>query len=192
MQQSEKIRFVVYTTIFGVLWGAAEMLLGTFLHMVQFPFRGALMASIGAIILCLGRTYTPVRGATVCTGIVALALKMISAGGFKMGPAVGIMIETFLAELVLSLFGTSRLSFTLACMLCALEGVAHFFITNWLTYGRGIFKAYMQVVTGLQKFFGFPDGFWKEVIAFWIIVHFLFGGAAAWVSIKAARRLRKL
>lgn len=192
MQQSEKIRFVVYTTIFGTLWGVSEMLLGTFLHMVQFPFRGALMASIGAIILCLGRSYTPVRGATLCTGIVALALKMISAGGFKLGPAVGIMIETLVAELVLSVFGISKLSFTLACLLCALEGVAHFFITNWMMYGRGIFKAYMQVVTSLQKFFGFPDGFWKEIVVFWVVCHFIFGGLAAWVSISAAKRLRKL
>ena len=52
MQQAiDKKRVLVYTTVFGVLWGVLEMLLGTWLHMMRFPFTGALMAGIGGVVV---------------------------------------------------------------------------------------------------------------------------------------------
>ena len=38
-----------YSALFGVLWGVAEMSLGTVLRMARVPFYGILMAVLGLI-----------------------------------------------------------------------------------------------------------------------------------------------
>ena len=88
MHHADRIRVLVYTTVFGVLWGVVETLLGTYLHVLDIPFKGAVMAAIGAIILCAERLYTPRFGATISTGIVAVVLKCFSAGTVRIWPVV--------------------------------------------------------------------------------------------------------
>ncbi|MDD4004980.1 MAG: hypothetical protein PHW69_07230 [Elusimicrobiaceae bacterium] len=191
LHPANKIRLAVYTTVFGALWGLAEMFLGSWLHAVQFPFRGAAMAGIGALVLCAERTYTPVRGATLYTGLVALLMKFASAGAFKLGPAAGILIETAIVEAALTAFGTRRKAVWLAVMLACLEGLPHFFVTSWLMYGSGIFNAYLKVIEGLQRFFGLPDSSWKLIAVLWIAGHFIIGAAYALVTVRVLEYLEK-
>jgi len=191
LSHTEKIRFLVFTTLFGVLWGAAEALLGSYLHLVNFPLRGAVMAGIGACVMCVERFYTPRFGATLSTGLAAVAVKLISIGGFKLGPVLGIMVESVLVELVLTAWGTRKFSLLLACVLCCLEGVPHFFVSNWILYGQGIFASYLALIKGLQGFFGLGPGLWKEFLALWLGVHVVIGLASAWFTIRVARQLGK-
>lgn len=191
MTNSEKIRFLVFTTLFGVFWGAAEAFLGSYLHMVHFPFRGALMAGVGASVMCIERFYTPRIGATMATGLAALCVKLISIGGFKLGPVAGILIEAMMVELALSLFGTRRWSLLLACVLCCLEGIPHFFIFNWVVYGQGIFASYMAMIKSIQDFFGFGENLWRYIVLVWIGIHLLIGAAAGLFTIKVAKQLGK-
>lgn len=191
MTRTEKIRFIVFTTLFGVLWGAAEALLGSYLHLVHFPLRGAVMAGIGACVMCVERFYTPRLGATLATGLAALAVKLISIGGFKLGPVVGILVEALLVELVLTLWGTRKTALLAACVLCCLEGIPHFFVSNWVLYGQGIFASYMALLRGLQGFFGLGPDLWKQVLALWVGVHLLIGLTAGWFTLKVARQLGK-
>jgi len=188
--KTNKIRLFVFTTFFGVLWGLIEMFLGTYLHMVHLPFCGAVMASIGAIILCAERVYTPVRGATLYTGLTALIIKLLSIGAFKMGPVLGIFIETAVVELVFSVFGLSLITAGVACMLATLEVIPHFFIGNWLTYGSGIFDVYLQIVKQVQKIFGLHGDFWLQIISIWLGAHLIVGLAAAAGGIYIVKYLK--
>ena len=193
MQQAiDKKRVLVYTTVFGVLWGVLEMLLGTWLHMMRFPFTGALMAGIGGVVLCVERSFTPVRGATLYTGLTALLFKCISVGGFVFGPALGIAIETLLVEAVLSLLGVNAVSFFLATFLCSLEAIPHFFVGSWLMFGSGIFQTYSKSVHQLQTFFGLRQNLWKEILSVWLAGHLLIASASGWLSVRVARYLRKI
>ena len=184
-----KIRLAVYTTVFGALWGLAEMFIGSWLHAVNFPFRGALLAGFGAIILCTERTYTPIRGATFYTGLVAILLKFLSIGSVKIAPAAGIFIETVIAEAILSALGTGKAGVWLTVMAACLEGIPHFFVTNWLMYGTGIFGAYLAVVKGMQAFFGLPGNSWKFIVLLWLAGHAALGTV---YSVLAVRTLKYL
>lgn len=188
---ANKIRLAVYTTVFGALWGLAEMLLGSWLHAVQFPFRGATMAGIGALILCAERTYTPVKYATLYTGLVAVIMKFASIGAFKLPPAVGILIETLIVETVLSAFGTRKAAIWLAVMLACLEGLPHFFVTSWLMYGSQVFSAYLKVIEGAQRYFHLPDSSWKALAVLWIAGHLLIGAVYAAVTVRVLKYLEK-
>lgn len=189
MSDAQRIRFLVHTTVFGTLWGLAEALLGGALHAAHFPFCGALMAALGSVLLCAVRARLRRPGAALAAGATAAALKLLSIGAFKLGPAVGILVESLLVELTLTLLGTSSLSVLLACMAACMEGVPHFFITNRILYGRGIFETYMSAIRQLQAFFGLPQQAWKQVLAFWLGGHLLIGLVAGILAIAAVRRL---
>lgn len=188
---ANKIRLAVYTTVFGALWGLAEMLFGSWLHAVQFPFRGAAMAGLGALILCAERTYTPVKYATLYTGLVAVIMKFASIGAFKLPPAIGILIETLIVEAVLTTLGTRKAAIWLAVMLACLEGLPHFFVSSWLMYGGQIFSAYLKVVEGIQRYFQLPGSSWKIIAVLWVVGHLLIGAVYAAVTVKVLKYLEK-
>jgi hypothetical protein len=183
-----RIRTLVYTTLFGSLWGVLEMFLGGYLHMIQFPLRGALLAAIGSVLLCAARLRVDRPGATLAAGAVAAAVRLSAIGGFKLGPIVGIGIEAALLEAVLTGFGCGRPQFLAGCALACLEGIPHFFVTNWLFFGRGIFATYLEVVEKMQGFFGLPPGLWKAVVAVWAAAHLVLGLAAGAAAAALVRR----
>jgi len=185
---AERIRSLVHTTIFGALWGLIEMFLGGYLQMVQFPLRGALMAAVGSVLLCAARLQADRPGATLAAGAVAAAVRLLAIGAFKLGPVAGIAIEAALLEAVLTLFGCGRVQFMLGCALACLEAIPHFFVTNWLFFGRGIFGTYLEAVRQMQAFFGLPDGFWKAVVAVWAAAHLLLGLSAGAVAAALVAR----
>ena len=188
MRDPQRIRLLVYPTVFGALWGALEMTAGTALHMMHFPFRGAMMAGLGAVLLSCERVYTPVRGATLATGLAAMAVKCLSLGGFKLGPTVGILIESAVLEAVFTLFGTGTLPVFLGSVAACLEGIPHFFTTNWILYGRGVFDSYLQALSGVQRLFGLPDGSWRALLALWLAGHLLLGAFWGLIAVAAVRR----
>ena len=186
-----RIRFLVYTTLFGALWGLIEMILGTYLHLVQFPLRGALMAALGAVLLCAARLQVDRPGATLAAGVVAAAVRLLSIGAFKLGPVAGIAIESAVVEAVLTMLGCGRAQFVLACALACLEGIPHFFVTNWLFFGKGIFATYLEVIRQMQGFFGLPGNFWKTIVVIWVAAHLALGLAAGAVAAALVGRMQR-
>ena len=188
----DKIRFLVYTTIFGTLWGIAEAVAGTWLHMMQFPFRGALMAAIGCVALSIERSYTPHPWASLTTGLVAICFKMISIGALRIFAAAGIAIEALIAEIIFLVFGLNRFSIALAAIFCCLESIPHFFFTNWLLYGNNVFNTYLKAAHIISKTLPFSTQTAWLLFAFWIAGHLAIGAAAAYISIYSLRYLRRL
>lgn len=185
-----RIKFAVYTTVFGVLWGILEMTAGTWLQMLNVPFRGALLAGAGSVVLCAGRVFSPVYGSCLVMGVLAAAVKTISYSAFKLGPVSGILIEAALAEVILSAAGLSRVSVFLACLVNSLEGVPHFFVSNWIVYGGDIFSSYMRAVEKIQLMLGLSGGFWVKVLALWAAGHIAIGAASGAVAVYAVERLK--
>jgi hypothetical protein len=191
MDPAARIRLLVHTTLFGALWGITEMLLGSYFHMIRFPLTGAVMAAVGSVILCAARLQTDRPGATIAAGVVAAAVRLLGIGAFSLGPVAGMLIEAAILEAVLTVFGCGRPQFIVGCVLACLEGIPHFFITNWLFFGKGIFVTYLDAGRKMQGFFGLPDGFWKVLVALWLAAHLVLGLAAgALAAGLAARRQR--
>jgi len=175
MIEAQKIRMVVFPTIFGILWGLIEMFVGSYLHMIEFPFTGAVLAGVGAIILCLERSYTPYFRACIYTGIVAVIFKFLSIGVIKVSPAIGIMIETLIAEAILTALGPNPASYFITCCACSLEGVPHFFISSWVRYGLGIFDAYRKILEKLGEIFHMGENPLLMFILIWVGLHLVIG-----------------
>ena len=84
----------------GSLWAASEIVIGSFLHNIRFPFTGVVMASAGVILMTAFSVRWKNRGIFWRTGLVCALMKSISPGGIIIGPMIGIMTEALLFQLM--------------------------------------------------------------------------------------------
>lgn len=96
------VRPWTYAALFGSLWGAAEVSLGAVLSAARVPLAGLVMASIGVLCLVTARRLFPAVGVSLLMGVVVSFLKVFSAGGFVLGPVIGIMAESLMVELAMT------------------------------------------------------------------------------------------
>ena len=94
----------------GLTWGAAELVLGYFLHMLKAPLTGSLLMPIG--IICMISVYmkTGSRRAEVFTSVVAASLKLVtilivpvSSFYLVINPVVAILLEGLVLTIPVSL-----------------------------------------------------------------------------------------
>jgi hypothetical protein len=199
--KSYTVRDWVYVAVFGALWGALELSLGAYLH-VLFPplantfFTGLIMAGIGAVVALVGRTFVPRPGAVLGIGIVTALLKVLSLGGVKIGPVVAILAEAALMEAaLLSKTSPTRWRYVLAGALAVSWNFFHKFIMMRLLYGQGITEVYVKMIQDGSQALGMDV---RQAVAI-IGVLFLFrvavgavGGWLAWdLGQLVARRLAR-
>jgi ABC-type thiamin/hydroxymethylpyrimidine transport system permease subunit len=151
------VRELVYIGIFGALWGAVEITLGSYLSVIGLPMRGTLLTGIGLLFLLSGRLFVPKRGSVLMMGIVTAIVKLMSIGGFLLNPMLAILVESLLAEVGLTLVGQPRrAAFLLAGALAMSWDFFHRFLTQGLIAGRGVYEIYLWVVKDASDFLGIP------------------------------------
>jgi ABC-type thiamin/hydroxymethylpyrimidine transport system permease subunit len=178
------VRDLVYIGVFGALWGAAEMTLGSLLHVLNVPFSGALLTGIGITIALIGRLFVPRTGSVLFIGLVTALLKMLSLGGIVLNPMIGIVAESLLAEVVLSLWGRPRrASFVVAGGLAVFWPFVHPFFTQGILAGQGILTVYGWTLEKGANLLGLDPSALLLILGGLIGVHLLIGiiaGLLAW------------
>jgi len=150
-------RELVYMATFGAIWGAIEMTLGSYLHVLNVPQTGTILSAVGVAILVVGRSFVPKRGATLLTGIVTMFIKMFSLGGIVINPMIAIFMESLLVELGLGARGLSKGRCLLAGALGSSWVIVHPFITQGIMAGWGLARVYIWLVEGGARLFGIPS-----------------------------------
>jgi hypothetical protein len=187
-----KTRDLVYIAVFGALWGAIEVTSGSILHVINIPFSGAMLSAIGIAIALIGRLFVPRRGSVLYIGLVAAFLKMFSLGGIVMMPMVGIIMESLLAEIVLSVMGQPRrLSFMVAGAAAVCWTLVHPFFTQGLLAGQGIFTVYSWTLQKGAKMLGLPPSAIPVILGLLLAGHILIGVAAGLVAWDAGKVIEK-
>jgi ABC-type thiamin/hydroxymethylpyrimidine transport system permease subunit len=178
------IRDLVYIGVFGALWGAAEMTLGSLLHVLNVPFSGVLLAGIGITIALIGRLFVPRTGSVLFIGLVTALLKMLSLGGIVVNPMIGIVAESLLAEVVLSLWGRPRrASFVVAGGLAVFWPFVHPFFTQGILAGQGILTVYGWTLEKGANLLGLDPSALLLILGGLVGIHLLIGiiaGLLAW------------
>jgi len=176
-------RQLVLIAVFGTLWGAMEMALGTVIKGLNLPFGGALLAAIGLVIALTGRTFVPLRGATLFTGLIATLLKLFSLGGVVIGPMVGILAEALLAEVILSLFPRPAiLPFMLAGAAGVVWTLVQPFFTGALLFGRDLFIVWLDLLDSGARLLGLSGGASIWIIAILAALHAAIGAVCGWLA----------
>lgn len=185
------VRDLVYIGVFGSLWGAAEISLGSALHMLRAPFAGAIMAGAGMAIALIGRLFVQKRGSILFIGMVTATLKLFSIGGIILSPLLGILLEGLLAESAVSVLGTNRTSFVLAGSLAATWTLLHPFLTMGLVAGHGLLTVYGWTLEKGARALGLDATAGLIAVSALIAVHVLWGATAGWVAWEAGRNVQE-
>jgi len=190
-----KTRALVYIGVFGALWGAVETTIGSVVHTLNVPFSGLMLTGLGMAVALIGRLFVPQRGSVIFIGIVAACLKMFSIGGIVILPVFAILMESLIAELILSLRARpGRAIFVMAGALACFWPFVHPFITQGILAGSGIFTIYTRTIQNGARLLGLPDTAVYAILAALVALHLLVGAVAgllAWDAGRViARRLR--
>lgn len=176
-------RQLVTLAVFGALWGAVEISLGSVLKALNIPLSGAVLSAIGLMIAMIGRLFVPRRGTTLFIGIIAMVLKLLSIGSIIIGPMIGILAEAILAEMVLSLFKKPRLpAFLLAGAVGTLWVVIQPFVTGLLIFGRDLFTVWLDLLDLGQRLFGIDTGAVFLIVLVLVVLHVFIGFLSGWLA----------
>ena len=191
------VRDWVYIAVLGALWGALEMTLGAYLHLI-FPslantfFVGLIMAGLGSVVALIGHTFVPKPGAVLCIGIITAILKVFSMGGVVIGAIVAILAEVTLIELALLGRGeASRRRYVLAGALAVCWNFFHKFIMMRILYGKAFNQVYLKMVQDGADTLNIDVTWAVLIIAILFVLRMVVGGAAGWLSWDLGRLVAK-
>jgi hypothetical protein len=186
----------VYVAVFGALWGAIEITLGAYLHVIFPPLAdtflvGVIMAGLGGVIALTGRHFVPYTGSVLMIGIVTALLKALSLGGVKIGPMVAILAESLLIEAGLVLSGVegllltrrpTRWAFALAGALAVSWNFFHKFVMMRLLFGQGVSEVAVKMVDDGSALLGFDVRYSIAILVILFVIRLVVGAAAGWLA----------
>jgi ABC-type thiamin/hydroxymethylpyrimidine transport system permease subunit len=191
----------VYIAVFGALWGAIEITLGAYLHVIFPPLAdtflvGVIMAGLGSIIALTGRHFVPHTGSVLMIGVVTALLKALSLGGVKIGPMVAILAESLLMEagLVLAqpqMRRKTRMGFALAGALAVSWNFFHKFVMMRLLFGKGVSEVAVNMVKDGNKLLGLDVRYSIAILVVLFTIRLVIGAAAGWLAWDLGEAVRQ-
>jgi hypothetical protein len=191
MSSRFSVRDLVFIGLFGAIWGALEIGLGSYLHVLNIPFTGTVMTGIGITVGLVGRSFVPKRGSVMFIGVVTAMLKAFSLGGIVLNPMIGILMESALAEVGL-IFSAKprRWTFVLAGVLAVSWDFFHPFFTQGILAGRGIFTIYERTIQQGASLLGIDQSAILVILLCLVALRLVVGlatGVFAWTLTVAVR-----
>ncbi len=184
------IRELVYVGMFGALWGGVEASVGSILHAIQVPFAGLALSGAGIAIALAGRVLIPRAGAIALIGLVTAFVKMLSVGGLVVNPMMAIVIESLLAEGVVSLGPSSRVTFLLAGALATTWTMVHPFLMAGILAGQGFVEVFTATIGSAARLVGVDPSTVLPVLAVLLALHAGVGAACGVIGWNAGHMAR--
>jgi len=185
--------------LFGALWGAVELTLGSLLHAIYPPLAdtfltGVVMGGIGVAVALMGRRFVPKRGSVILIGVVTATLRLLSVSGVVVGPVAAILMESVLMESVLWIAHVPRWpAFALGGALAVGWNLPHKFIMMRLIYGKDFLTIYNKMVQDGSQALGLNASLALLILAILLLVRLVVGAISGWgawqLGDAVARRL---
>jgi hypothetical protein len=197
MKQTTQIRMWVYVGLFGGLWGAVEMTLGSVLHLIFPPLAntflvGLIMTAIACVIALTGRFFVPKRGSVLLMGVIAAILKALGPGAVKIGPMIAIMAESLLLEAGLAFRrDPGRWCYAAAGMLALSWNFFHRFMMMALLYGRSLAEVAVRMAKEGGGVLGLDERHLLPILAALLAVRIACGTLAGLSAWNLGERIRK-
>jgi hypothetical protein len=197
--RSYTVRDWVTIGLFGALWGAVELTLGSVLHAIYPPLAntlltGVILTGIGVAIALTGRHFVPKRGSVLLIGTVTAVIKLLSIGGVKIGPVVAILVESALMEGILSIARAPRpWAFVVSGALAIGWNLPHTLIMPQILLSKSAIETFNKLVQQGSQLLGLNPSAALLILAILLLIQFVAGGLSGWGAWKlggaVARRL---
>ena len=180
-----------YAALFGTLWGALELTLGTALHLAGVPLYGVLTSLIGLVCLVTLRRLQPRFGVCILAGAVAIFLKIFAFGGLRLGPMIGIGLGALLVELGFTICGPTALGAIAAGVLAVVAAPLQMILVLWAVLGRDGLVASFEAATRLTAVVGLGPVAGEMVVAVIVGAAAVVGAVGGWWSWRLAGRVQR-
>lgn len=180
--------------VFGALWGAGEITLGSFLTSLRIPMTGVIMACFGVIILTSGqmlinRKWFPLRTALVCAG-----LRSLSPGGLIFGPMFAILLQGTLVSLAFIIFRHPAIAGAVSGFAVTIASLLQGLVVKLIVYGLQLWELYLSLLDKAERLLNLKAGNGWITIGIFLLIIALCGsiaGLAGWRLGKAALKRDK-
>ena len=190
---NNRIKRAAFIIIFGSVWGGSEMFLGGFLHALHIPMRGMIMSCVGAFVRISANFWAGGRGISLTIGCIAAFLKLFSLGGLVLSPAVAIIFESAIAEVVFGVFKYGSTASMLTGAGIVVYTVIHRFGAMLLIYRNEISEIWETFYSDGSIFSKIGVKSLLIVLILYVMIHLFLGaavGLAAYYTVhKADKRI---
>ncbi len=170
------------------LWGGAagsiEMTLGSALHSLKIPLRGATLSSMQAATLTFASARLNPPGRVAWVAFISAGLKAFSPGGGRVRPMVAIAMQGTLFSGAVQLLGWNFISVALGGALIGAWAALQGFLLQYLLLGDDLVQAYGKVVRWLAENWQIQAPAMPVLLTAWAALHALMAGGAALVAWK--------
>ncbi len=194
---SYNVRHWVTIGLFGALWAAVEVSVGSYLHVI-FPAQadtflvGIVLGGIGVIIALTGRYFVPCRGSVFFIALATGLLKALSPAGARLGPFVAIVMQGVLMEAALWIVAEPRAwAFALAGALAVAWNLPHKFVMMRMLFGQRIIQVYTKMVQDGSQMLGINPSAALLILGLLLLTRLAVGALGGWSAWKLGRAAAK-
>ncbi len=180
--------------VFGALWGAVEVTVGTFLHATRVPLAGVFLSATGVALLIAGSMLLPSRGFPLRTALVCAAIRALSPQGLMLGPMIAIVWQGALVAFLLTILRHPLAAGLLGGFIATVSTQVQAFVVKLISFGADLWELYTRLLERAEQVLGLSRGQgWMAVVVYLLIVGAvgIIGGYLGWRVGREALRLRQ-
>ncbi len=180
----------IKAAVIGSLWGASEIVLGSFLHNLRMPFSGNMLTAIGIILMVAGHRLWPERGLLIRAGLICAALKTLSPSPVILGPMLSIFMQAMLMETALMATRRSQAGYVIGGGLAVSWNLFYRIMSTIILYGSSLITLYQHLIDYFVSQTAWQtESYWGPILILWALF-FTWGAAAGILGIILSRSAR--
>jgi nucleoside-triphosphatase THEP1 len=173
--------------VYGSLWAAVEIVLGSFLHNLRIPFAGSLLAATGVMVMTAGHRAFPERGLIWRAALVCALMKSVSPSAVILGPMVGILMEGVLLEAMVRLSRGRAAGYLVGGALAVSWSMAQRMLNAVLSLGTDVVRLYVDAYAFASRSLGVSSFGPFDLIATLVALEMIAGCSAAALGLRVGR-----
>jgi nucleoside-triphosphatase THEP1 len=185
---SRQVRLWQRAAVYGSLWAAVEIVVGSFLHNLRIPFAGSVLSAVGVVILTASHRASPEKGLIWRTALVCALMKSVSPSAVILGPMVGILMEGILLESSVRIFRGRVPGYLVGGALAVSWSMAQRVLNAIVAFGTDVVRLYVDAYGYASRSLGVSSFGPFDLIATLVVLEMCTGVAAALFGLRVARR----
>lgn len=178
--------------VYGSLWAAVEIVVGSFLHNLRIPLAGSVLAAVGVMVMTAGHRAFPERGLIWRAALVCALMKSVSPSAVILGPMIGILMEGVLLEAVVRLFRGRAAGYLIGGALAVSWAMAQRILNAVITFGTDVVRLYVDAYTFASRSLGASSFGPFDLIATLVGLEMAAGFSAAAVGLRIGRNAKAI
>ena len=175
--------------VYGSLWAASEIVVGSFLHNLRIPFAGSLLAAFGVLVMTAGHRACPERGLIWRSALICALMKSISPSAVILGPMIGIAMEGALLEACVRLTAGHAVGYLAGGALAVSWALVQRVLNALIAFGPDVVRLYVEAYAYAARVVGVSRIGPFDLVAVLLAVEGAIGVSAAALGLRVARRV---